>query len=95
VTGFIANKVFAMIAPSDGVDIVWARVGSARLQEPLMVYYDDAGRSNAVKFDLGNREISMDTVSGKGTIAFPSDIAGATQDGSNYIAFKGNVLKTQ
>ena len=72
-----------MIAPSDGVDIVWTRVGSARLQEPLMVYYDDAGRFNAVKFDLGNREISMDDVSGQGTIAFPGDIAGATQDGKD------------
>ncbi len=84
-----------MIAPSDGVDIVWTRVGSARLQEPLMVYYDDAGRFNAVKFDLGNREIFMDNVIGKGTIAFPGDIAGATQDAKDYKAFKRNVLKTQ
>jgi hypothetical protein len=60
-----------------------------------MVHYDDAGRFNAVKFDLGNREISMDAVSGEGTIAFPGDIAGATQDGNDYIEFKGNVLKTQ
>ena len=94
-TGFIANKVFAMIAPSDSVDIVWTRVGSARLQEPLMVHYDDAGRFNAMTFDLGNREISMDAVSGEGTIAFPGDIAGATQNGNDYRAFKGNVLKTQ
>lgn len=94
-TGYVANKVFAMIAPSQGVDIVWARVGNAQLHEPLMVHYDDAGRFNAVKFDLASREITMDSVSGEGTVAFPSDIAEAAMNGNEYSAFKGNVLKTQ
>lgn len=94
-TGFIANKVYAMIAPSHGVHIVWARVGSAQLYEPLIVHYDDAGRFNAVKFDLGKKEIVMDAVSGMGTIAFPGNIAWATIDGNEYQAFEGNVLKTQ
>lgn len=87
--------MFAIIAPSDGVDIAWTRIGNARLQEPLMKHYDDAGRLNSVKFDLGTMEISIDAVSGEATTAFPCDIAGATQDGNDCRAFKGNVLKTQ
>jgi hypothetical protein len=95
-TGYVANKVFALVAPSQGVDIVWTRVGSAQLHEPLIVHYGDAGRFNAVRFDLAGREISMDAVSGEGTIAFPGDIAGVTIDGKEYDdAFKGNLLKTR
>jgi hypothetical protein len=83
------------VPPSQGVDIVWTRAGNAQLHEPFMVHYGDAGRFNAVRFDLASKEISMDAVSGEGTIAFPGEIAGATIDGKEYDAFKGNLLKTQ
>ena len=92
--GAIANKLLLTILPSPEVDVTWTVIGNHKLPVPFFTTFYSTGYFNAVHFDLNNNEITLDFVSGEGTITFENNIEHVLMDGEKYDNFEENRLNT-
>jgi len=93
-TGMIGNKINLTFIPSDGVKIVWTKIGNFEITEPFIVHFNDPGRFNAIKFDYNEKSIFFETIENDGTVTFSSPINNVLVDGQNYFDFDENTLST-
>lgn len=94
-TGVFANKIFITVLPSPNVKVVWITIGHASLEQPFLGTFTDTGWFNEVKFDFEKKMITLNFVTGQGTIKFTNEIESATINGQVYTNFEENALKTQ
>ncbi len=92
--GYISNKITSIVRASSTIKVFWTTVGDIDLTEPLIVTYADTGWFNKINFSFAEKEITLRSVVGKGTITFPYDIKKAKMDGQDYTEFEENVLYT-
>jgi len=93
-TGMIGNKINLTFIPSDNVKIVWTKIGNFELTEPFIVYFNDSGRFNTIKFDYTEKSIFFETIENEGTITFSGAIKSVLVDDQIYSNFNGKVLNT-
>lgn len=92
--GLIGNKLLLTIIPSKNVTVTWTTIGNTDISYPFLSTFEDTGRFNRVHFDIENKEITLDKVTGKGFISFPDEIKSVLVDESNYSDFNRNTLNT-
>ena len=92
--GMIGNKINLSFVPSDGVKIVWTKIGNFEITEPFIVHFNESGRFNAIKFDYEEKSIFFETIENSGTITFSGTIKNVSTDGQNYFDFNENTLNT-
>jgi hypothetical protein len=92
--GMIGNKINLTFAPSDNVKIVWTKIGNFEITEPFIVYFNEPGRFNAIKFDYEEKSIFFETIENEGTVTFSGEIKSVLADDQNYFDFDENTLKT-
>ena len=92
--GMIGNKINLSFVPSDNVKIVWTKIGNFEIAEPFMVYFNDPGRFNAIKFDYNEKSIFFKTIENKGTVTFSGVIKSVLADGKNFSNFNEKTLNT-
>tara|TARA_B100000745_G_scaffold172976_1_gene113370 strand:- start:34 stop:348 length:315 start_codon:yes stop_codon:yes gene_type:complete len=90
----IGNKINLTFIPSDNVKIVWTKIGNFELTEPFIVYFNDSGRFNTIKFDYTEKSIFFETIENEGTITFSGAIKSVLVDDQIYSNFNGKVLNT-
>jgi hypothetical protein len=93
-TGIIGNKINLTFIPSDGVKIVWTKIGNFEITEPFIVYFNEPGRFNAISFDYNDKSIFFETIENQGTITFSGVIKNVLVDDQNYSNFNGKILNT-
>jgi len=92
--GLIGNKLPLTIIPSNDVTITWTTIGNTDISFPFISTFLDTGRFNRVHFDIENKEITLDKVTGKGFISFPDEIKSVLVNESTYSDFNSNILNT-
>ncbi len=92
--GYICNKITSILRPTSTVEVVWTTVGNEKLTEPLIVTYGDTGWFNEVEFNFTERELTLNRVTGKGTISLDYSIDMVIMDEQEYLNFTGNTLYT-
>ena len=92
--GMIGNKINLSFIPSDGVKVVWTKIGNFEITEPFIVHFNEPGRFNAIKFDYEEKSIFFETIENSGTITFSGTIKNVSTDGQNYFDFNKNTLNT-
>ena len=92
--GMIGNKINLSFVPSDGVKIVWTKIGNFEITEPFIVHFNEPGRFNAIKFDYEEKSIFFETIENSGTVTFSGTINNVLADGQNYFDFNENTLNT-
>ena len=92
--GLIGNKLPLTIIPSKNVTITWTTIGNTDISYPFLTTFFDTGRFNRVHFDIENKEITLDKVTGKGFISFPDEIKSVLVNDSTYSDFNRNTLNT-
>ena len=92
--GMIGNKINLSFLPSNNVKIVWTKIGDFEITEPFIVYFNDPGRFNAIKFDYNEKSIFFETIENHGTVTFSGVIKNVLVDDQNYSNFNGNILNT-
>jgi len=93
-TGMIGNKINLTFIPSDGVKIVWTKIGNFEITEPFIVYFNDPGRFNAISFDYNEKSIFFETIENSGTVTFSGAIKSVLVDGKNFSNFNEKTLNT-
>jgi hypothetical protein len=93
-TGMIGNKINLTFIPSDGVKIVWTKIGNFEITEPFVVYFNEPGRFNAISFDYKEKSIFFETIENHGTVTFSGVIKNVLVDDQNYSNFNGKILST-
>jgi len=93
-TGMIGNKINLTFIPSDGVKIVWTKIGNFEITEPFVVYFNEPGRFNAISFDYKEKSIFFETIENHGTVTFSGVIKNVLVDDQNYSNFNGKILNT-
>ena len=92
--GLVGNKLPLTIIPSKNVTITWTTIGNTDISYPFLTTFFDTGRFNRVHFDIENKEITLDKVTGKGFISFPDEIKSVLVNDSTYSDFNRNTLNT-
>jgi len=93
-TGMIGNKINLTFVPSDGVKIVWTKIGNFEITEPFIVYFNQPGRFNAINFDYKEKSIFFETIENEGTVTFSGAIKSVLVDDQRYSNFNGKILNT-
>ena len=93
-TGMIGNKINLTFVPSDGVKIVWTKIGNFEITEPFIVHFNEPGRFNSIDFDYNDKSIFFETIENHGTVTFSGVIKNVLVDDQNYSNFNGKVLNT-
>jgi len=93
-TGMIGNKINLSFIPSDGVKIVWTKIGNFEITEPFVVHFNEPGRFNSIDFDYNDKSIFFETIENHGTVTFSGVIKNVLVDDQNYSNFNGNTLNT-
>jgi len=93
-TGMIGNKINLTFIPSDGVNIVWTKIGNFEITEPFIVHFNDPGRFNAINFDYKEKSIFFETIENEGTVTFSGAIKSVLVDDQRYSNFNGKILNT-
>ena len=92
--GMIGNKINLTFVPSDGVKIVWTKIGNFEITEPFVVHFNEPGRFNSIDFDYNDKSIFFETIENHGTVTFSGVIKNVLVDDQNYSNFNGKVLNT-
>jgi len=92
--GMIGNKINLTFVPSDGVKIVWTKIGNFEIIEPFTVHFNQPGRFNAINFDYKEKSIFFETIENEGTITFSGTIKSVLVDDQRYSNFNGKILNT-
>lgn len=91
----ISNWAQYLIRPSSSVNITWYEINNENMYEPWSsIAYDYHGWYDKVHFNHELRRITLDEVSGDGTINFTEPIILVYMDGSNYTDFSGSAMNT-
>ena len=93
-TGMIGNKINLTFVPSDGVKIVWTKIGNFEIAEPFTVHFNQPGRFNAINFDYKEKSIFFETIENEGTIPFSGGIKSVLVDDQRYSNFNEKTLNT-
>jgi len=93
-TGMIGNKINLTFVPSDGVKIVWTKIGNFEITEPFTVHFNQPGRFNAINFDYKEKSIFFETIENEGTITFSGAIKSVLVDDQIYSNFNEKILNT-
>jgi len=93
-TGMIGNKINLTFVPSDGVKIVWTKIGNFEIMEPFTVHFNQPGRFNAINFDYKEKSIFFETIENEGTVTFSGAIKSVLIDDQRYSNFNGKILNT-
>jgi len=93
-TGMIGNKINLTFIPSDGVKIVWTKIGNFEIMEPFTVHFNQPGRFNAINFDYKEKSIFFETIENEGTVTFSGAIKSVLIDDQSYSNFNGKTLNT-
>jgi len=93
-TGMIGNKINLTFIPSDGVKIVWTKIGNFEITEPFIVYFNEPGRFNTISFDYKEKSIFFETIENEGTVTFSGAIKSVLVDDQSYSNFNGKTLNT-
>ena len=93
-TGMIGNKINLTFVPSDGVKIVWTKIGNFEITEPFIVYFNEPGRFNTISFDYKEKSIFFETIENEGTVTFSGAIKSVLVDDQRYSNFNGKILNT-
>jgi len=93
-TGMIGNKINLTFVPSDGVKIVWTKIGNFEITEPFTVHFNQPGRFNAINFDYKEKSIFFETIENEGTVTFSGAIKSVLVDDQRYSNFNGKILNT-
>ncbi len=93
-TGMIGNKINLTFIPSDGVKIVWTKIGNFEITEPFIVYFNEPGRFNTISFDYKEKSIFFETIENEGTVTFSGAIKSVLVDDQRYSNFNGKILNT-
>ena len=93
-TGMIGNKINLTFVQSDGVKIVWTKIGNFEITEPFVVHFNEPGRFNSIDFDYNAKSIFFETIENHGTVTFSGVIKNVLVDDQNYSNFNGNTLNT-
>ena len=93
-TGMIGNKINLTFIPSDGVKIVWTKIGNFEITEPFIVYFNEPGRFNAISFDYKEKSIFFEAIENEGTVTFSGAIKSVSVDDQSYSNFNGKILNT-
>jgi len=93
-TGMIGNKINLTFIPSDGVKIVWTKIGNFEIMEPFTVAFNQPGRFNALNFDYKEKSIFFETIENEGTVTFSGAIKSVLVDDQSYSNFNGKILNT-
>jgi len=92
--GMIGNKINLTFVPSDGVKIVWTKIGNFEITEPFTVHFNESGRFNAINFDYKEKSIFFETIENEGTVTFSGAIKSVLVDDQRYSNFNGKILNT-
>ena len=92
--GMIGNKINLTFIPSDGVKIVWTKIGNFEITEPFTVHFNESGRFNAINFDYKEKSIFFETIENEGTVTFSGAIKSVLVDDQRYSNFNGKILNT-
>jgi len=93
-TGMIGNKINLTFIPSDGVKIVWTKIGNFEITEPFIVHFNQPGRFNAINFDYKEKSIFFETIENEGTVTFSGAIKSVLVDDQIYSNFNEKILNT-
>jgi len=93
-TGMIGNKINLTFIPSDGVKIVWTKIGNFEITEPFLVYLNEPRRIYSIDLDYNDKSIFFETIENHGTVTFSGVIKNVLVDDQNYSNFNGKTLNT-
>ena len=93
-TGMIGNKINLTFVPSDGVNIVWTKIGNFEITEPFIAHFNEPGRFNTISFDYKEKSIFFETIENEGTVTFSGAIKSVLVDDQRYSNFNGKILNT-
>ena len=93
-SGMIANKIILTFVPTDGVKIIWTKIGSHEITEQFITTFHDSGRFNQIEFDYEDKSILLHVVYNSGKIIFADEIESVLVDGDDYSDFDSHILNT-
>ena len=92
--GMISNKINLTFIPTDGVKIIWTKIGNHEITEQFITTFHDSGRFNQIEFDYEAKSILFHAVHNNGEIIFADEIESVFCDGDIYSDFDSHMLKT-
>ena len=93
-SGMIANKIILTFVPTDGVKIIWTKIGSHEITEQFITTFHDSGRFNQIEFNYEDKSILLHAVYNSGKIIFADEIESVLVDGDDYSNFHSHILNT-
>ena len=93
-SGMIANKIILTFVPTDGVKIIWTKIGSHEITEQFITTFHDSGRFNQIEFNYEDKSILLHAVYNSGKIIFADEIESVLVDGDDYSDFDSHILNT-
>ena len=92
--GMISNKINLTFIPTDGVKIIWTKIGNHEITEQFITTFHDSGRFNQIEFDYEDKSILFHAVYNSGKIIFADEIESVLVDGDDYSDFNSHILNT-
>ena len=90
----ISNKINLTFIPTDGVKIIWTKIGNHEITEQFITTFHDSGRFNQIEFDYEDKSILFHAVYNSGKIIFADEIESVLVDGDDYSDFNSHILNT-